>query len=98
MAEIVARRGQTFKVGLLNPRDGLTDEDVRASFASVALQTQAGDDAGGPYPAVYNAVVQGWVALCPPRSEAVGTILTTIESVTVGGIVYESRGTLRVTA
>jgi hypothetical protein len=47
---------------------------------------------------VWDADAKGWVSLCPPRTEAAGTALTYIRSVTVNGIPYESRGTLRVTA
>jgi hypothetical protein len=98
VADVTIRRSEAFELALLNPRRGLTDAPRRATAASVSFLTAAGDAAGGPFPAVYDADADGWAALCPPRDEAVGTILTTVERVTVGGIVYESRGTLRVTA
>ena len=98
MADVTIRRSETFELALLNPRRGLTDAPRRATAASVSFLTQAGDAAGGPFPATYDADADGWAALCPGRSEAVGTVLVSVERVVVGGIVYESRGTLRVTA
>lgn len=98
MADLTIKTGVTFEFALTNVRRGLTDASRRATAASVSFLTGAGDAAGGPYPAVYDADAEGWVALCPARSEAVGTALVSVERVTVGGIVYESRGTLRVTA
>ncbi len=89
--------GETFEYGITLIRRGLTDVPRRATAASVRFELN-GTPAGGPYPGVYDADVGGWVALCPPRTEAPGTELTRIRSATINGIVYESRGILRVTA
>ena len=69
-----------------------------SSAASVSFETAAGDAAGGPFPAVWDADADGWVALCPARTEAAGTTLASVETVTVSGVPYVSRGTLRVVA
>jgi hypothetical protein len=98
MADLSIKRGVAFEFALLNVRRGLTDASRRGTAASVSFVTQAGDAAGGPYPATYDIDAEGWVSLCPARSEAVGTALVSVERVVVGGITYESRGTLRVTA
>ena len=88
--------GEALEFAVTLIRRGLTDAPRKATAASVRFLLN-GNDAGGPFPAVYDADLAGWVALCPPRTEAAGTELTYIRSVTVGGIPYESRGTLRVT-
>jgi hypothetical protein len=98
MADLSIKRGVAFEFALTTIRRGLTDASRRATAASVSFLTQAGDAAGGPFPAVYDADVEGWASLCPARSEAAGTALVSVERVVVGGITYESRGTLRVTA
>ena len=98
MADNAARRGEWFEIILANPRRGATDAPRRVTEASVSFETQTGAPAGGPFPAVADPDVEGWAALCPPREEAAGTTLVSVERVTVGGIVYESRGTLRVVA
>jgi hypothetical protein len=95
---MIARRGEWFEVVLLNPRRGATDAPRRVAEASVTFETTTGDPAGGPYPAVWDADADGWAALCPPREEAAGTTLVSVERVTVSGIVYTSRGSLRVVA
>ena len=89
--------GETFEFAVTLIRRGLTDAPRKATAASVRFQLN-GSDVGGPYPAVYDADAEGWVALCPPRTEPAGTDLTYIRSVTVNGIPYESRGVLKVTA
>ncbi len=89
--------GETFEFAVTLIRRGLTDAPRRATAASVRFERD-GTAVGGPYPAVYDADTEGWVALCPPRTEAAGTELVYIRSVTVNGIPYESRGTLRVIA
>jgi hypothetical protein len=88
--------GETFEFAVTLIRRGLTDAPRKATAASVRFLLN-GNDAGGPFPATYDADIAGWVALCPPRAEPAGTDLTYIRSVPVGGIPYESRGTLRVT-
>ncbi len=98
MADLVIKQGVTFEYALTNIRRGLTDAPRRATAASVSFLSVSGNPAGGPFPAVYDQDADGWVALCPAREENVGAVLTAVESITVSGIVYESRGTLRVTA
>ena len=89
--------GETFEFAITLIRRGLTDAPRKATAASVRFLLN-GNDAGGPFPAVYDADAEGWVALCPPRTEPAGTDLTYIRSVTVNGIPYEARGVLRVVA
>ena len=98
MADLSIRRGQAFEFALLNVRRGLTDASRRATSASVSFETTAGSPAGGPFPAVYDPDAEGWVSLCPARSDVAGTSLVSVERVVVQGITYESRGTLRVAA
>jgi hypothetical protein len=98
MPELTIRRGQPFELALTMIRRGLTDAARRAAAASVSFLTADGTPAGGPFPAVYDPDADGWVALCPARPEAAGTVLTTVESVTVAGIVYQGSNSLRVLA
>ena len=98
MTEHVVRRGERFEVGIRLIRRGLTDKPRAATAASVRFLTLANADAGGPFPAAFDAEFGGWAAVCPARTEAAGTVLTQVQSVTVAGVEYESRGTLRVIA
>ncbi len=97
MADLTIPRLTAFEFALTDIRRGLTGAARSATAASVRFETGAGAAAGGPYAAVRDAGVGGWVSQCPARTEATGTVLVSVEQITVGGVVYESRGTVRVT-